>query len=111
MEGEPMPRHADVLILGAGVTGLTAAWELGDRAIVLERSSRPGGLVRTHRFGDYWFDRVLHLLYFQDPQTEERVRALMGDDLAPCAPRAWCETSAGTTRFPFQMHLGGLDPE
>lgn len=106
-----MPRQADVLILGAGVTGLAAAWELGDRAITLERSSRPGGLVRTHRSGDYWFDRVLHLLYFQDPRTEQRVRALMGDDLAPCAPRAWCETSAGTTRFPFQMHLGGLEPD
>jgi len=105
-----MPRDAEVVILGAGVTGLAAACALKDRAIVLERDSRPGGLVRTERVGEYWFDRVLHLLYFQDRDTEQRIRSLMGDTLAPCAPRAWCETSAGTTLFPFQMHLGGLDP-
>src|SRR6267142_1207506 len=104
-------QRSDVLILGAGVTGLAAAWELKDRAIVFERARRPGGLVRTDRRGDYWLDHVLHLLYFQDPDTERRIRGLMGNDLAPCAPRAWCETSAGTTLFPFQMHLGGLDPE
>jgi len=97
--------------LGSGVTGLAAAWVLGDRATVLERDQRPGGLVRTERFGDYWFDRVLHLLYFQDPDTEHAVRALMGDVLAPCPPVAWCETSRGTTRFPFQMNLRGLDVE
>jgi protoporphyrinogen oxidase len=106
-----MTNRPDVLILGAGVTGLAAAWDLADRAVVLDRASRPGGLVRTSRLGDYWFDQVLHLLYFQDPTTETRVRGLLGNDLAPCAPRAWCETSAGTTLFPFQMHLGGLDPE
>jgi protoporphyrinogen oxidase len=104
-----MPRRTDVLVLGAGVTGLAAATVLTDHAIVVEKDARPGGLVRTERFGRYWFDRVLHLLYFQDRDTEQRIRALMGDTLAPCAPRAWCETSAGITRFPFQMHLGGLD--
>jgi protoporphyrinogen oxidase len=106
-----MGKSAEVLILGAGVTGLAAAWELGDRAVVVERAFRPGGLVRTDHRDGYWFDHVLHLLYFQDPDTEKRVRGLMGEDLAPCVPRAWCETSAGTTLFPFQMHLGGLDSE
>ena len=104
-----MPTRTDVLILGSGLTGLAAAWVLADRATILERDSRPGGLVRTERFGDYWFDRVLHLLYFQDPDTERRVRALLGDTLAPCPPVAWCETAFGTTRFPFQMNLRGLD--
>ena len=106
-----MPEKTDVLILGSGLTGLAAAWVLGDRATVLERDARPGGLVRTERFGDYWFDRVLHLLYFQDPDTERRIRGLMGDLLAPCPPVAWCETRAGVTRFPFQMNLRGLELE
>lgn len=104
----------DVLILGSGLTGLAAAWSLGDRATVLERESRPGGLVRTERLGggvgDYWFDHVVHLLYFQDSDTERRIRGLLGDNLKPCPPRAWVETPHGTTRFPFQLHLGGLDP-
>jgi protoporphyrinogen oxidase len=106
-----MLEEVDVLVLGAGLTGLAAGSVLGDRALVLEKEARPGGLVRTERFGDYWFDHVLHLLYFEDATTEARVRDLVGDALEPCTPEAWVETRAGTVRFPLQMHLGGLDPE
>lgn len=100
----------EFVIIGAGLTGLAAASLLGDRAVLLERTGRPGGLVRCERLGDYWFDLVIHLLYFQDPSTEARIRALLGDVLAPCPPIAWVETDAGTCRFPIQMHLHGLRP-
>jgi len=98
------------VIIGAGLTGLAAASLMGERALVLERTGRPGGLVRSERLGEYWFDLVIHLLYFQDPSTEARIRALLGDVLAPCPPQAWVETDAGTCRFPIQMHLHGLEP-
>lgn len=106
-----MIERNDALILGAGLTGLSAASLLGPRATVLEREGRPGGLVRTERLHDYWFDHVVHLLYFQDPDTERRIRSLMGDLLAPCPPRAWVETPRGVARFPLLLHLGGLDPD
>jgi protoporphyrinogen oxidase len=54
--------ESDYLVLGAGLAGLTVAGELGDRAVTLERSSAPGGLVRTLNFGGYCFDAVLHFL-------------------------------------------------
>ena len=100
--------HCDVLVLGGGLTGLAAAGELGSRAIVLERDERPGGLVRTERFGKYFFDRVIHLLHFRDTVTQERIRALLGETLAPCPPEAFVECAAGTARFPLQSHLHGL---
>jgi protoporphyrinogen oxidase len=130
-----MDDEKDFVILGAGVTGLAAASLLGDRALLLERDDRPGGLVRTDCLDGFWFDRVLHLLHLPDqgsatesgggPGTgrgtgpaarpdagvEARVRRLLGDTLAPCAPEAWVETAAGVTRFPFQMHLAPLDRE
>ena len=99
----------DFLILGAGLSGLSAASVLSDRAIVLEQSDRPGGLVKTDCFDGYWFDRVLHLLYFDDDETETRIHRLMGDELERCPPEAWVETKVGTVRFPFQFHLGSLD--
>jgi protoporphyrinogen oxidase len=99
-----------VLILGAGLAGLAAAATLGDSALVLERDARPGGLVRTECFKGYWFDRVIHLLYFADAHTERRILDLLGSDLQPCPPLAWVECSAGTARFPLQLHLGSLDP-
>ena len=71
-------QEVDYLILGAGLAGLAAADALGDRAIVLERNAEPGGLVHADCFDGYWFDRVLHLLYFADPKTEARIRRLLG---------------------------------
>ncbi len=49
------PKGASVLILGAGLAGLTAAIELkraGYRVQVLESEGRPGGRTRTLRGGD-----------------------------------------------------------
>jgi len=105
----------DFLILGAGVAGLAAGAVLGDDAMVLESQSRPGGLVRSFSLtvdgvGDFWFDHVLHLLYLPDPDTSEWVHGFPGLHLEPCPPVAWVDTTEGTVRYPFQMHLAGLPP-
>ncbi|WP_414663263.1 protoporphyrinogen oxidase [Horticoccus sp. 23ND18S-11] len=53
----PVPR---VAVLGAGITGLTAAWHLeraGLRAVVFERSPRVGGAIGTHR-QDGWLHEL-----------------------------------------------------
>ncbi|MEA2896513.1 MAG: monoamine oxidase [Bradyrhizobium sp.] len=49
------PKGASVLILGAGLAGMTAAWELrkaGYKVQILEFNSRPGGRNWTLRGGD-----------------------------------------------------------
>lgn len=100
-----------MVVLGAGLCGLMAGAELGDRAVVVERASRPGGLARTEEWDGYWFDHVLHLLHFADSEMELRVRDLLGDVLEPCPPDARIDCAAGTVRYPFQLHLGGLQPD
>ena len=55
MTGAP-PR---IVVLGAGMAGLSAAWECvrqGVAPIVLEPQTRAGGLVRTDRVGDFVLD-------------------------------------------------------
>ena len=101
--------HA-IVVLGAGLAGMSAASRLDDRAVVLERSHRPGGLVRTEHRNGYWFDRVLHLLYFSDTETKDRICSLVGEDLQQCQAQARVVTTEGTTRFPLQMNLRGLNP-
>ena len=101
----------EFLILGGGVSGLAAGWVLGDRAIVLEREDRPGGLVRSECVESYWFDRVLHLLHLSHPSVEARLKVLLGSDLALCPREAWVECAAGIARYPIQSHLGTLDRE
>jgi monoamine oxidase len=51
----PLPERAEVAIVGAGLTGLTAAYRLaaaGVDVLVLEASPRPGGRVQTVRWPD-----------------------------------------------------------
>src|SRR5688500_6897410 len=105
-----MIQQSEFLVLGAGVAGLAAAATLGDRAVVFEREDRPGGLVRTECFDGYWFDHVIHLLYFADPEIEARVHALAGEHMRPCPPRGTVHFPDGVVPYPFQSHLAGLPP-
>jgi len=101
---------SEFLVLGAGLAGLAAARALGADALVLEKDDRPGGIARSERLGAWHFDRAIHVLYFADEATKQRVFAAQGHALADCPPEAWVETAAGVARYPLQLHLGGLDP-
>ncbi len=53
-----MTQHVETLIVGAGLSGLTIAHKLKTKGnnhqfIVLEKSSRPGGVIGTHRESGY----------------------------------------------------------
>ena len=103
--------RAPFLVVGAGLAGLSAGIALGEDAIVVERDSRAGGLVRTGCFNDFWFDYVIHLLHVQESRTEELLMGLPEHHLERCPPTAWVETAAGVARFPLQHHLASLEPE
>lgn len=52
----------DVVIVGAGIGGLSAAWRLRHRDIlVLESGDRPGGRLRSEPRGEYWLNFGAHL--------------------------------------------------
>ena len=67
--------RADVVILGAGLAGLTAAYHLRDRDIVvLESGDRVGGRTLSGEHGAYWYN--LGAQFVWDPRTIELCRAL-----------------------------------
>ena len=78
-----MIKKTDVLILGAGITGLAAAKYLsenGKSVIVVEKSPFIGGLARTVKRGDNSFDLGGHRLYFSDHKLEQDVENLLGPE-------------------------------
>jgi protoporphyrinogen oxidase len=75
---------SDVVVVGAGVAGLTIAHELARRGrtvTVLERGASVGGLARTFRYGDFFFDVGPHRFHTDDADVAAYVRATAGDEL------------------------------
>ncbi|MCB9700217.1 MAG: NAD(P)/FAD-dependent oxidoreductase [Alphaproteobacteria bacterium] len=66
---------ADVVVIGAGLGGLSAAVHLaraGLRVLVLEQGREPGGFATTFRRGDYAFEASLHLMEGVGPGEPNR---------------------------------------
>ncbi|MCJ1681465.1 FAD-dependent oxidoreductase [Streptomyces sp. APSN-46.1] len=65
--------HADVVIVGAGVSGLAAAQHLiaaGVTVTVLEAAEGPGGRMATERIDGFRLDRIGQLLNTSYPELE-----------------------------------------
>ena len=77
----------DVAIVGAGVSGLAAAYELRKRkrsVVVLEREQRPGGIIVTERVGEFVIDAGPDALLVQKPAAVALCNELgLGDRLIP----------------------------
>ena len=74
-----------IIILGAGLAGLSAAWHLkqkGIRASVFEKEDTAGGLCRSKDINGFIFDYDGHLLHFQNSYTLELVKKLLKGNLA-----------------------------
>ncbi|MFD2201303.1 NAD(P)/FAD-dependent oxidoreductase [Shivajiella indica] len=68
-----MKSDAVIYIIGAGISGLIAAYELemaGYSPIILESSDEVGGRVRTDKFKDYLLDRGFQVLLTAYPEAQ-----------------------------------------
>lgn len=74
----------NVVILGGGACGLSAAWELsrsGKNVVVIEADSSLGGLCKTIRYKGFNFDMGGHRLISKNDGLLNKISELMGDEL------------------------------
>lgn len=81
----PTPAEYEVLVIGAGPAGLTAAYELsrhGSTVCVLEADPRyVGGLSRTVEYKGFHFDIGGHRFYSKSQEIEDLWTEILPDDL------------------------------
>jgi len=101
-----LPSQCDVVIVGAGLAGLSAAREIqrhGHSVIVLESSDAVGGRVRTDIVDGFQLDRGFQVMLTAYPelQTQVDMRAL---DLRPFDPGAlvWRNGKGHAVSDPFR---------
>ena len=68
-----------IAVVGAGITGLTAAFRLhqrGHQVVLFERSSQPGGSVRTIRENGYLVEAGPNSLQYGAPELKQLIKDL-----------------------------------
>ena len=102
-----------VVVVGAGVTGLTAAWRLrrelpGAEVLVLEAGERPGGLVHTSPFDGLPLDTAADAFLARVPDAVALCNELgLADQLVhPTDAGALVLTADGLRRLPPGLVLG-----
>ena len=100
-----------VVVIGAGPTGLSAAYHLGADALLLEANEQIGGWCRSLVDNGFTFDFAGHIMFSNDPYVHEMYEKLLGDNVHWQDREAWIYSKSVYTRYPFQGSLYGLPPQ
>jgi protoporphyrinogen oxidase len=101
---------ADIVILGGGLTGISAAIHTTRPWLLLEKNARLGGHARTDFKDGYWFDKTGHWLHLRDPHVKQLVADACGAEMVTVERKARIFSHGALTRYPFQANLHGLPP-
>jgi protoporphyrinogen oxidase/glycosyltransferase involved in cell wall biosynthesis len=110
------PRTARHIVIGAGPTGLSAAYHLGldpdgDDTVLIEKQAEVGGWCRSIQDKGFTFDYAGHIMFSTDPDVLALYDTLLGDNLHWQNREAWIHSKGVDTRYPFQGALYGLPPQ
>jgi len=100
-----------IIILGAGLAGLSCAWHLkkqGIRPIIFEKEDTVGGLCRSKQIKGFIFDCDGHLMHFRNDYVLQLVKKLLKGNLARHERSAWVNNFGIFSRYPFQANLHAL---
>jgi protoporphyrinogen oxidase len=106
-----MQEERNVVILGGGLTGISAAIHLRLPWVLFEKESVLGGLAVTRQRDGYFFDRTGHWLHLRDKGMQALVAEALPGQMAKVERRARIYSHGVTTLYPFQANLFGLPPE
>ncbi|WP_428898013.1 Protoporphyrinogen oxidase [Parelusimicrobium proximum] len=104
----------ETLILGAGITGLSAAYHLEQKKkdyLLLEKNATAGGLCRSVPKDGFLFDYSGHVLHVKEAYTKKLLQTLLGKNLNFVKRNAFIYLQGTYVPFPFQANLVYLDKD
>jgi UDP-galactopyranose mutase len=109
-QSRPGKTEARAIVIGAGPTGLSASYHLGEDSILIEQNNRPGGWCRSIESNGFTFDYAGHIMFSNEPYVHQLYNMLLGDNVHWQDREAWIYSKNVYTRYPFQGALYGLPP-
>ncbi len=101
-----------ILIAGAGLAGLSAAYHLKENDyIVIEKEREIGGLCRTRKIGDFHFDHTGHLLHTRDPYFSRFLDENFPGYFETHIRKSYIYKEGTFVPYPFQINTFGLPKE
>jgi protoporphyrinogen oxidase len=102
---------AKVVILGGGLTGISAAIHLRRPWTLFEREGQLGGLAITRERDGFFFDRTGHWLHLRDEGMKKLAAETLPGQMTEVERKARIFSHGATTLYPFQANLYGLPPD
>jgi len=104
---------AEIVILGAGLTGLSVAYHLEKKGFfdykLFEKESSVGGLCRSVSQDGFIFDYTGHLLHVNDAYLKQFIESVVGfDQFNTIERRSAIYSQNCYTEYPYQINLHGL---
>lgn len=104
---------ADIVILGAGLTGLSAAYHLEQLGfndyVLFEKDLETGGLCRSVVSEGFTFDYTGHLLHINDIYFKSFIEKILDmQNLNMINRRSFVYSQDKYSRYPYQINLFGL---
>jgi protoporphyrinogen oxidase len=97
-----------VVILGAGLAGLSTAFHLENDYLIFEKESEVGGMARSVEINGFTFDFTGHLLHLRNQYTKDLVAQLLPDAFETHSRQAYIYSNGVYTEYPFQANTYGL---
>ena len=98
--------NAKLLVLGAGLTGLSAAYHHPD-GVVYEKEPLFGGHGKSHASQGFIFDEGIHVVHTTDQAVLDLYKKV-GVEFLVHQRDAWIRSFGALTRYPFQANTFGL---
>ena len=113
-----MVKPSKIIILGAGITGLSTAYHLQQMIDnqpqlpvdykIFEKESAVGGLCRSIYQDGFTFDYTGHLLHLREDYAKKLIKKLLKKNYQTHKRNSWIYSKGVFTRYPFQANTYGL---